>query len=169
MSNRITKPMNVRKWSTTARFCDGFCWGKNMTTRGERNICAYEVLNHNLRIAFEDKRWRAKFKSKRNSSCHCQSFNNIRRIWEMHQFEEEAMACPYELRITILTIPRPAFPISLKVALSKFTLSVPAGGGLHLTQGWAQAEDWGAETWFAQWNSMSACWAFWATCMILCF
>ena len=43
--------------------------------------------------------------------------------------ESEAIACPEESRITTA---KPAFPISLKIAPSKFTLSMFPSGGLHL-------------------------------------
>ena len=47
------------------------------------------------------------------------------------KLEREAITCPCVFQITI---PRPTFSISLKVAPSKFTLSVSLGGGLHRTQ-----------------------------------
>lgn len=50
--------------------------------------------------------------------------------------DRDAMTCLDEFRITM---PRPAFPISLNVVPSKFTFREVIGGGLHLTRGRSSA------------------------------
>ena len=62
MSNKITKPTNMRKRNAVVGFYGGFGRNKDITKRGEGIIVAYEGLNHNLG----------------NSSSYCQGFNNIR-------------------------------------------------------------------------------------------
>ena len=46
VTDRMTKPTNMRERNTVAGIGDGFSRGKNITKRGERNILAYEALDH---------------------------------------------------------------------------------------------------------------------------
>jgi len=78
-------------------------------------------------------------------------------------WESEARTCPWSLQITT---PRPAFPISLKVAPSKFTLRVFAIGGDHHTHGGEGAERRDGGVNFAWQKSWRASCEFWATCVM---